>query len=360
MSGRNPEVVNFGPYRFVPGDGLSRDGRAIALPPRAIGVLSILLETPGAVVPKQAIMDAVWPDTFVTDSSLLEAVGLIREALGDDRRNPTYIQTVHRRGYRFIGTLAPIAPGAPCAPQARSAPDAPPAPFFSGPEWRPIVAACVSYVLTTIGVAIIFAILGHPRPEPSMADLPLASPGFALSNSGDLVYVPTVGAPITPAWTPDGIAIAFAFSKAGPFSLLTARGDTALLARAGGRFPTSWSPGSAELAFTEYQPMTGADIWVVDVRTRTQRPLLRTRFDETWGRFSPDGRSIAYMSNETGQCEVYRRPSDGSGRAVRVSVDGGAWPSWSSDSSTVFFSAPGRAELRVVLEWFSELTKRPR
>ena len=111
MTARNPESLSFGPFRFVPGDGLWRDGRPVALPPRAIGVLSVLLETPGAVVPKQAIMDAVWPDTFVTDSSLLEAIGLVRETLGDDPKQPVYIQTVHRRGYRFLPPLTETAPG---------------------------------------------------------------------------------------------------------------------------------------------------------------------------------------------------------------------------------------------------------
>ena len=58
-------------------------------------------------------MDAVWPDAFVTEASLLEAIGVLRDALGDDRLNPTYIQTVHRRGYRFIAPIAPArsAPG---------------------------------------------------------------------------------------------------------------------------------------------------------------------------------------------------------------------------------------------------------
>ena len=83
--------------------------RPVPLPPRAIGVLTALLATPGVVVSKQALMDAVWPDTFVTESSLLEAIGLLRDALGDDRKQPTYIQTVHRRGYRFIGPIA-VAP----------------------------------------------------------------------------------------------------------------------------------------------------------------------------------------------------------------------------------------------------------
>jgi DNA-binding winged helix-turn-helix (wHTH) protein len=121
MIARNPEfhlhvpryggsVSVFGPFRFAPGDGLWRDGRPVAMPPRAVAVLTTLLAAPGSIVSKQELMDAVWPDTFVTESSLLEAVGLVREALGDDRRNPTYIQTVHRRGYRFIASIEPAAP----------------------------------------------------------------------------------------------------------------------------------------------------------------------------------------------------------------------------------------------------------
>ena len=125
MSPRNPESVVFGPFRFVPGDGLwrkeGRDERAVPLPPRALGVLTTLLATPGEVVSKQALMDAVWRDTFVTESSLLEAIGLLRDTLGDDRKQPAYIQTVHRRGYRFIGHLAPALATSSHAPRARYA-----------------------------------------------------------------------------------------------------------------------------------------------------------------------------------------------------------------------------------------------
>ena len=107
MTGRNPEAVDFGPFRFVPGDGLWRDGSEVPLPPRALGVLAALVARPGSVVSKQELMDAVWPDTFVTESSLLEAIGAAPRRLGDDRRQPIYIQTVHRRGYRFIGVREP-------------------------------------------------------------------------------------------------------------------------------------------------------------------------------------------------------------------------------------------------------------
>ena len=76
------------------------------LPPRALAVLTSLLASPGAVVSKQELMDAVWPDTFVTESSLLEAIGLLRERSATIAGSPVYIQTVHRRGYRFIAAVS--------------------------------------------------------------------------------------------------------------------------------------------------------------------------------------------------------------------------------------------------------------
>ncbi len=360
MIGRNPEFVAFGPFRFVPGDGLWRHGQPVALPPRALAVLTALLATPGTVVSKQNLMNAAWPGTFVTESSLLEAIGLLRDALGDDRRRPTYIQTVHRRGYRFIASIGDA-----------SQQEFPP--FFSGHEWRPIVVASVTYALTTICVAIVFAIFGQERIDrPSQRVSP---PRFAISHSGELVYLADSREEITPAWTPSGLEIAFAISKAGPFNL----------AGPWHEFPTSWSSDGTYLAFTEYQPLTGADIWVLDRRTRTRRALVRTVFDESWARFSPDGRWIAYMSNESGRWDVYLQSSSGLGGRVRVSASGGAWPSWSNDGATVYFTAGGntmasairtesglvaaapaivqpggtrghaRADLRIVLDWFSEL-----
>jgi DNA-binding winged helix-turn-helix (wHTH) protein len=88
MNGRNAEIVRFGPFRFVPEDGLWRGDDEVPLPPRALSVLATLVARAGVVTSKQELMDAVWPDTFVTESSLLEAVGLLRDALGDDRRQP--------------------------------------------------------------------------------------------------------------------------------------------------------------------------------------------------------------------------------------------------------------------------------
>lgn len=606
MTARNTESVRFGPFRFTPGDGLWRDRLEVPLPPRAIGVLTALLAQPGLVVSKQDLMNAVWPDAFVTESSLLEAIGVLREALGDDRRHPTYIQTVHRRGYRFIGTVSPLLGPEGVRPrnaaQEAKSGSAPFFRFFTGPEWRPIYAACMTYLGATVAVAIVFALLGqHPgerqtsrfsialpanapvdplrgsvavspdgtrmvyvsngdggsqlflrtvnrdepaaidgsdgatgpffspdgewigffahgslqkiavtggapvvlcaarsgaggtwsadgtivfgggpggglarvsaaigdpavlaTPEPgarairfgwpdilpdnrgilftsinvegsdvavldprtgartiiashaafgrysptghviferdgrleaapfslaalAFSDTPrvivngvslaglLDGPRFAFSRTGALIYVPRIpDDDVAPThWLdaggqlrPNGLEVAFAYAKAGPFNIFIKPVDrqaeaAALITSPWNQFPTSWAPDARHLAFTEFQPQTGADIWVLDVETRERRPLVRTLFDETSARFSPDGRRIAYMSNESGRWEVYTREVDDAGSRVRISSAGGVQPSWSADGHAVYVNPNGRprTELRVVLEWFAELTR---
>src|SRR5947209_3904280 len=101
--------TGFGPFAFDRQSRLlSRDGAEMALPPRVLGVLEVLIARPGEIVARQDLLDSVWKDAFVTDTSLAEAVSFLRQALGDDPQSPRYIQTVHRRGYRF---LAPLSPG---------------------------------------------------------------------------------------------------------------------------------------------------------------------------------------------------------------------------------------------------------
>jgi serine/threonine-protein kinase len=111
------QALRFGPFRFDRANGvLTKDGVELPLPPRALGVLQRLLERPGAVVSKPALMDAVWPETAVTETSLTEAVSLVRQALGDDPQQPAYVQTVHRRGYRFVAPVAVESPSGRAVP----------------------------------------------------------------------------------------------------------------------------------------------------------------------------------------------------------------------------------------------------
>ena len=79
------------------------------LPPAFWVYLNCWSPAPGPIVSRQAIIDGVWSDAFVTDTSLAEAISVLRQALGDDPQSPQYIQTVHRRGYR-LSLLSPRFP----------------------------------------------------------------------------------------------------------------------------------------------------------------------------------------------------------------------------------------------------------
>ena len=101
-SGRSPSTARAGCSGAT--------GREVALPPRVLGVLEVLIDRPGQIVARQDLLDGVWKDAFVTDTSLAEAVSFLRQALGDDPQAPRYIQTVHRRGYRFLPALTETPP----------------------------------------------------------------------------------------------------------------------------------------------------------------------------------------------------------------------------------------------------------
>jgi DNA-binding winged helix-turn-helix (wHTH) protein/predicted ATPase len=85
--------------------------QAISLRPKAFAVLKLLVEHPGQLVTKQQVLEGVWPGTFVTDAVLKDSIRQLREALNDNAESPTYIETAHRRGYRFIAKLSETGPG---------------------------------------------------------------------------------------------------------------------------------------------------------------------------------------------------------------------------------------------------------
>ena len=98
--------ISFGRFRLdLANECLWQGSRSISLRPKAFAVLKLLVEHPGQLVNKRQVMDAVWPGTFVGDAVLKDNIRQLREALEDDAESPLYIETAHRRGYRFIGNL---------------------------------------------------------------------------------------------------------------------------------------------------------------------------------------------------------------------------------------------------------------
>lgn len=94
--------VRFGPYQLHPIQGLSRGSAEVRVTPKALAVLQALAGQAGRVVTKDELFRTVWPDAAVSDATLSSCILELRKALGDDARQPRYIETLHRRGFRFI------------------------------------------------------------------------------------------------------------------------------------------------------------------------------------------------------------------------------------------------------------------
>jgi len=145
-----------------------------------------------------------------------------------------------------------------------------------------------------------------------------------------------------PAWTPDGKRIAFASNKDGPQNLYWQQTDGSgglerLTTSDNTQTPNSWSPDGKLLAFLEFNPTTGLDIWVLRMEDRKAQPFLRTPFNEGGPRFSPDGRWLAYISDESGKFEVYVQRYPGPGGKYQVSTEGGTEPVWNPNGRELFF-----------------------
>jgi len=163
---------------------------------------------------------------------------------------------------------------------------------------------------------------------------------------GTLTRLTTEGRNGWGLWTPDGKRVVFQ-SGPGVGNLFWKPADGSgaaerLTTSEYTQVPASWSPDGQTLAFVESHPVaaTGSDIWALPLAgDRRPRPLLQTKFNETYPEFSPDGRWLAYVSNESGRDEVYVQPYPGPGPRQQVSVDGGEAPAWSRDGRELFYSA---------------------
>lgn len=160
-------IFHFGPFVL---DGknfqLEKSGQPVTITPRAFDVLVLLLSDPQNVVEKQQIFDAVWKDTFVTDNALTKIVKEIRQALGDSAESPRYIETVPKRGYRFIGE---INSGETIidAPENETEENIRPQPVFKNPK---LILAGLFVLLVIAGVAG-WAIINSPDADPKIRSI---------------------------------------------------------------------------------------------------------------------------------------------------------------------------------------------
>lgn len=284
--------------------GIRKHGIRIRLQEQPFQVLLALLETPGEVVSRDELRDRIWgADTFVDfDHGLSAAVNRLREALGDSADSPRFVETLARRGYRFIAPVEGHADPAMAPPAARR---------------RVFWAWGAGLLLLLAGAALWFTMQARRGPDPHLVPL--------TTLSGFEYY---------PAFSPDGQQLAFAWTAAVNSNLdlyvkMIGEGEPLRLTThpAADGFP-SWSPDGRQIAFCSLRD--GGGLYLIPSLGGAERKLddLKCWDKPVWSR---DGRFLAVPKayNEN-------HPSSGGGSLLQVAVDGSAPP------RVILAAAPGR------------------
>jgi Tol biopolymer transport system component/DNA-binding winged helix-turn-helix (wHTH) protein len=352
----SPRLVRFGTFEVdLQAGELRKSGVKLKLTGQPFQVLTFLLEHPGQVVTRDDLQKRLWPDTFVdVDHNLNTAINKIREALGDAAENPRFVETLPRRGYRFISLLnsAPVA----------STSDSP--------------TVGVEYAATATAGAYEGAAAQRERPQTRRSGLRYAALVGAVLVCGALIgYAMTRRLPppkVTGSAqvTSDGQAKTASFTNE-PASPLVSDGSRlyfvecaigcARLAQVStGRGETTGIPLDFHIRrVLDVSPKRDELLALAYDGARMEAPLMVLplpagaphRFgdvlahDASW---SPDGTRIVYASGH----DLYVSKSDGSESRKLATVPGGNawWPRWSPDGSRVRFTVLGPFDLRRLWE----------
>lgn len=356
------KVVRFGVYEVDLAAGeLRKHGLRLRLQEQPFQVLAALLERPGEVVSREDLCRRLWGDGTNVDfeHGLNAAVTRLRQALSDSAETPRYVETVARRGYRFI---APVDEPAVSRVTRRSR------------KWMALTIA--------VTLALAAGLLWIPRPSRTKTDglpqrvSPLttdpgveAQPSFSPDGS-QVVYTWDNGdsdphiwrqelprrpgaAPVpvslisstafdgSPQYSRDGSRIAFQSGRSGSPEIWVSGGDgkqCRQLTATGGRHTGSprWSPDATKIAFDSTAGGT-FDIYVVAANGGRPRRVTSGPAMNAMPVWSEDGKWIYFQSNRTGRHEVWKIPSEG-GDAVQITRNGGFTAMESRDGRSLYFT----------------------
>src|SRR5262245_3715672 len=380
---RAPRLVRVGLFEVDVRSGeLRKSGARLSLQQQPMQLLSVLLEQPGEVVSRDELRKRLWPDdTFVDfEHGLNAAVKRLRDTLGDSADSPRFVETVPRRGYRFIAPTSLDALRS--APHTDSAIPAP----VSFPRAKQGGLLLVAGLVIGIGGLWVYRLahrrVGSPGPLTAVPFTTFAgqevAPTFSRDGSqiafawspegpedGFDLYVKVIGNErllqltthpadfIFPAWSPDGRQIAYARiarEGSGIYLVSPLGGAERKLADAPLEYflqaMVSWSADGKLLAFYNKGPSGHFGISLLDVARLEERWLDSPSPDCMWSwvpAFSPDGTSLAIACMVSfGINDLFVRPtSAGNPRRVARVLGDFTGMAWAADSRSLIFAADG-------------------
>ena len=316
-------IIRFGNFEVDLQSGeLRRKGLKVKLQGQPFQILTMLLEHPGEVVTREELRLKLWPaDTFVDfDHSLNAAVKRLREALGDSAETPIFVETLARRGYRFIGNTE-----IPGARQILSELKSPPTSAHLTRGWR-FAVTVLSVVVVAGAVAGLLTLRSMPRSLPpasaTLQRLTTNSSRNGISAS---------------AISPDGRYLAYS-DRSGVYLRLLSTGELhTLLPKISDVTSLTWFPDGSHVMAAWATPSKKKQLWALSILGGSPRLMS----DEGWApSISPDGSQIAFLKDadfaESGH-EIWLMRANGEGQRKLMSFSEGqiATPTWSPDAKWI-------------------------